>query len=117
MNILGLNGWTDRGHDGGASLIVDGKLLFSVEEEKLIRKRHAYDTLPILSIAECLKYAKLSLDDIDGFYIGWDYAYLGDLLNTCLIEKKEFSKQLFGSERYAHKIHYIPHRWKYADLS
>jgi predicted NodU family carbamoyl transferase len=41
MNILGLNGWTDRGHDGGASLIVDGKLLFSVEEEKLIRKRHA----------------------------------------------------------------------------
>ena len=42
MKVLGINGWSERGHDGGASLIVDGKLLFSVEEEKLICKRHAY---------------------------------------------------------------------------
>ncbi len=70
MKVLGLNGWTERGHDGGASLIVDGKLVFSIEEEKLICKRHAYDTIPKESIKECLKSQNLSLDDIDRFVFG-----------------------------------------------
>jgi len=65
MNVMGLNGWIERGHDGGASIIVDGKLIFSVEEEKLIGKRHAYDEMPICSINECLKNSGLTLDDID----------------------------------------------------
>ena len=34
-----------------------------VEEEKLIGKRHAYDTLPHESIKKCLEYANLELDE------------------------------------------------------
>ena len=70
MKVLGLNGWTERGHDGGASLIVDGKLVFSVEEEKLIGRRHAYDTIPTESIKACLEYGDLTLDDVDKFVFG-----------------------------------------------
>ena len=46
MKVLGLNGWTERGHDGGATLIIDGNLVFSVEEERLTGVRHAYDSIP-----------------------------------------------------------------------
>ena len=53
MKVIGLNGYTDRGHDGGASLIVDGKLVFCIEEERLTRQRHAYDSLPNNSIKAC----------------------------------------------------------------
>ena len=64
MKILGLNGWTERGHDGGASLIIDGKLVFAIEEERLVGRRHAYDTIPRESIKACLKYGNLTLDEI-----------------------------------------------------
>ena len=73
MKVLGLNGWTERGHDGGATLIIDGNLVFSVEEERLTGVRHAYDSIPTKSINACLKYANLTLDDIDKFIFGWDY--------------------------------------------
>ena len=76
MKILGLNGWKTRGHDGGASLIIDGKLIAAVEEEKLIGFRHAYDTLPIESINFVLSSNNLKLDDIDKIVIGWDFPYL-----------------------------------------
>lgn len=114
MKVLGLNGWTERGHDGGASLIIDGKLVFSIEEEKLIGKRHAYDTLPLQSISTCLKYGNLTLEEIDKFIIGWDYEKLYEMLNDKFISKAEMSKELFGSEKYASKIEYLTHHKAHA---
>ena len=114
MKVLGLNGWTERGHDGGASLIVDGKLLFSIEEEKLIGKRHAYDALPLKSIEACLNYGKISMDDIDKIVIGWDYEKLCEMLNKKFISKKEMSKVLFGNEKYCDKIEYLTHHVAHA---
>ena len=61
MIIMGLNGWTERGHDAGASLIIDGNLVFAIEEEKIIRKRYAYDCKPINSIRACLEYSHINL--------------------------------------------------------
>ncbi len=114
MKVLGLNGWTERGHDGGASLIVDGKLVFSVEEEKLIGKRHAYDRLPLESIKVCLKYGNLTLEEIDKFIIGWDYEKLYEMINVKFISKQQMSKALFDDEKYADKIEYLTHHKAHA---
>ena len=114
MKVIGLNGYTDRGHDGGASLIVDGKLVFCIEEERLTRQRHAYDSLPNNSIKACLEYGNLSLDDIDKFVIGWDYSYLYGMINRDFISNEEMSKLLFGNKKYASKISYINHHIAHA---
>lgn len=114
MKVLGINGWSERGHDGGASLIVHGKLLFSVEEEKLICKRHAYDTLPLESIKACLNYGNITMDDIDKVVIGWDYEKLYEMLGKKFISKEEMSKALFNDEKYADKIEYLTHHQAHA---
>ncbi len=114
MKILGLNGWIERGHDGGATLIENGKLIFSVEEEKLICKRHAYDTMPLKSIEAALKFSGLKLDEIDGFYIGWDYESLYKMLGKEFITKEEMSEKLLGSPKYSDKINYVSHHLAHA---
>ena len=98
MKVLGLNGWIERGHDGGASLIVDGKLIYSIEEEKLIGKRHAYDTMPIESIKKCLEYGNLTLDDIDKFVIGWNYPLIYKMLNKEFMYKGVLAESYVATE-------------------
>ncbi len=111
---MGLNGWTDRGHDAGASLIIDGKLTFAIEEERLIRKRYSYDSKPTYSIQSCLDFSKISLDDVDAFYVGWDYEKLYRMIGQKFISKEQMSLELFGSTSYAKKIHYVEHHLAHA---
>lgn len=61
MNILGLS---FACHDAAAVLLVDGKIVSAIQEERLTRVKHDY-RLPRLSIEHCLKTAGLSLSDID----------------------------------------------------
>ena len=42
MNILGINCF---GHDSSATLVIDGKVVFAIEEERLNRKKH-YGGIP-----------------------------------------------------------------------
>ncbi|MFA7689102.1 MAG: carbamoyltransferase C-terminal domain-containing protein [Bacilli bacterium] len=114
MNILGLNGWVERGHDGGASIISNGKLLLSIEEERLSRLRHAYDSLPLKSIKEALRITKIKLDEIDRICIGWNYPSLFKMIGKKFITKKEMSKCLFNTDKYADKIFYINHHEAHA---
>ena len=66
MNILGIHGGvTINQHDAGAALLVDGKLISFVEEERLIRMKSARGTLPIQSILACLREAKFDIRDIN----------------------------------------------------
>ncbi len=58
--ILGLNCYHA---DSSACLIVNGKLEFAIEEERLNRIKHTSD-LPILSIKECLKQTGVSENEI-----------------------------------------------------
>ena len=76
MKILGINGWTVRGHDGGAALIDDGKLKFAIEEERLVGIRHAYDRIPYESIKMICEEENICIDDIDKVAIGWNYPVL-----------------------------------------
>ena len=60
MKILGVH----IGHDSGAALIIDGEVVADVSEERFVRIKH-YAGLPTNSIDFCLKYAVISIEDID----------------------------------------------------
>lgn len=60
---LGLSG--ALGYDPAAALFVDGELTLAVEEERLVRRKHARDMLPIESIRYCLRAAKLKPRQVD----------------------------------------------------
>lgn len=66
MNVLGLSGGHHYGStDATAALIVDGRLVAAVEEERLTRVKHAPSAMPRESIRACLRQASLTLRDID----------------------------------------------------
>ena len=60
MKILGIH----IGHDSSAALIVDGKIVADVAEERFTRTKH-YCGLPSASLDYCLKSQKLTMEDID----------------------------------------------------
>lgn len=60
MNVLGIH----IGHDSSAALIVDGKVVADVAEERFTRTKH-YCGLPLASIEYCLKSRSLNITDVD----------------------------------------------------
>jgi predicted NodU family carbamoyl transferase len=74
--ILGINGWFKRTHDPSACIIINGELVAMAEEERFIRKKHAFGKVPYNSIAFCLNKAKITLDDVDKVAVGWNYKKL-----------------------------------------
>jgi carbamoyltransferase len=70
MIILGVSGAEAIFHDSSATLLIDGKIVASVEEERFNRKKHS-DGLPFNAIAYCLRTGGVSASDIDhvGFFL------------------------------------------------
>ena len=58
--ILGLNAYHG---DSSAAIVVDGKLIAAVEEERFRRIKH-WAGFPSLSIEYCLKEAGVALSDV-----------------------------------------------------
>ncbi|WP_336036280.1 carbamoyltransferase [Halobacterium yunchengense] len=52
-------------HDPSAALFEDGDLAFAVEEERLVRRKHATDVFPERAIRACLDARDLELADVD----------------------------------------------------
>ncbi|MFC1646821.1 carbamoyltransferase [Patescibacteria group bacterium] len=61
MTILGISSFY---HDSAAVLLIDGKVVAAIEEERLSRLKHD-NGFPFKAIEWCLKEAGLSIDDID----------------------------------------------------
>ncbi len=61
MIVLGLK---IRGHDTGAAIIADGKIV-AIAEERLNRVKHSFDMFPELSIPYCLGALNIKAEDID----------------------------------------------------
>ncbi|MBI3038908.1 carbamoyl transferase, partial [bacterium] len=83
MIILGINCVY---HESSAALLLDGKLSFFVEEERINRIKHGKPSkvnnphlLPMNAISECLKFANITLDDVD--FIGFSFDNGGRLQN------------------------------------
>ena len=71
MNILGLNFFHA---DSAACLIVNGKIIAAIEEERYDRIKHS-DNFPINSIKFCLEIGKLRLEDINYVAVNFNNNY------------------------------------------
>lgn len=68
MNIVGINAYHG---DASAALVVDGKLVAAVEEERFNRIKH-WAGFPAESIRWCLKVAGISASDVDHVAISFN---------------------------------------------
>src|SRR4030066_1633502 len=68
MIILGLNAYHG---DSSACILIDGKLIAAVEEERFTRIKH-WAGLPTGAIRYCLDEARVSIEDIDHIAINRD---------------------------------------------
>lgn len=68
MIILGLNAYHG---DSSACIVVDGKLIAAVEEERFTRIKH-WAGLPVQSVQFCLREAESSLADVDHVAVNRD---------------------------------------------
>jgi carbamoyltransferase len=51
-------------HDSAAALVIDGKVICAIEEEKLSGEKHD-SSFPFKAIQWCLEYTKITIDEID----------------------------------------------------
>ena len=51
-------------HDSAAALVIDGKVICAIEEEKLSGEKHD-SSFPFKAIQWCLEYAKITIDEVD----------------------------------------------------
>lgn len=66
MIILGINGGVRLGYqDTSAALVIDGKLVAAVEEERLNRVKFAPGQIPQKAIVEVLSIAGINIQDVD----------------------------------------------------
>ena len=84
MLILGLNLFHA---DSSASLIKDGKIIYSLEEERFKRIKH-YSGFPIEAIGKVLKYSNTSIEDID--YITTNKSNLYNIFEKVKFSLKHF---------------------------
>ncbi len=97
--ILGINAYHA---DSSACLIVEGKLIAAVEEERLNRKKH-FAGYPVESIKECLKIADKRSNQITD--IAFNTKPLSNLIPKAFFYIKNFSfKKNFSSKRILKKI-------------
>ena len=76
--------------DSSSCLMKNGKLVCAFEEERLNRIKH-WAGVPLLSINECLKYAKIKIEDIDTITINSNpFSNLKKNFYTPLIQKIYF---------------------------
>jgi carbamoyltransferase len=76
MIILGIAGLF---HDAAAALVRDGELIAFVEEERLIRQKHAHGKFPHHAIRFCLDHAGIDFRDVD--YLAFYYDAARSLLH------------------------------------
>lgn len=58
-------------HDPSAVVFVDDALAFGVEEERLVRRKHAPRTFPIRAVRACLDYCGVGLPAVDRVVVPW----------------------------------------------
>jgi carbamoyltransferase len=51
-------------HDSAATIVIDGKVICAIEEEKLSGEKHD-SSFPFKAIQWCLEYTKITIDEID----------------------------------------------------
>ncbi|MDV2481063.1 carbamoyltransferase [Methanoculleus sp. Wushi-C6] len=131
MIILGINYIY---HDSTACVVKDGKLIASLEEERLNREKHTY-AFPKQAIARCLEIAGLTAEEIDHIAISFrpdlerprKIAYALKLgWKTRAFSSKELGFALFATRAFRlwfdatftkdrkPEVHFVPHHLSHA---
>ncbi len=80
LHIRPRTGWvaglTHGAHDASSVLCHEGSLVVWVEQERISRRKHAVEESPAESLAKCLDFAGIKLDDLDCIALGSDHARL-----------------------------------------
>ena len=98
--ILGINAYHG---DSSACLVIDGRLVCAIEEERIRRIKH-WAGLPTESIKWCLEYAGINLKDVDYIAIGRNpYAHLGQKILR-IVKKRPSFKFLSNRAKNAVKL-------------
>ena len=143
MVILGINGGYNlpyenryhvyKGgyeHDASACLLVNGKVEYAIEEERLTRIKHT-TSFPYMSIQACLKYGGLLIHDIDAIAIMGEekqhnLVLMQDYVNNQHSERSYFSYRELLKSNFEksldvcisdEKIHFINHHVAHASSS
>ncbi|MFJ9542574.1 carbamoyltransferase [Streptomyces sp. NPDC101225] len=74
------------GHDSSAALLIDGKLVAAVEEERLNREKKT-SKFPVNAMRWCLDSAGITFDDVDTFAFSWNFSQ--DVVNKMIAEITE----------------------------
>jgi carbamoyltransferase len=72
LGATGINKHYLLGHDAAAALLIDGRLVAAVEEERLNREKKTTD-FPVNAIDWCLKEAGITFDHVDLFAFPWNW--------------------------------------------
>jgi carbamoyltransferase len=67
VNVLGIN----FSNDASASLVVDGRVVMAVQEERFARVKH-FAGFPENAISACLKAGKVSMEEVDTVAFFWN---------------------------------------------
>lgn len=138
MVILGLNYYY---HDSTACIVVDGKLIAAIEEERLNRDKHT-KSFPARAIDRCLKMAGLTYQDVDHIAISikpshhivkkisyWTFhtrsiktakAFVRNEIGHVFMKQRGFwswYKNHWASIKKGPKVHFIPHHNCHATAS
>lgn len=93
MKVIGISGGFRQGYqDVSACLVIDGKVVAAVEEERLNRIKFSAGKLPYLSILEVLKIGNIQFSDLD--CIAFHGSTWGDEIQPRL---EDYFVQHFGS--------------------
>ena len=85
MVIIGLN---INHADSAACIIVNGKIVAAIEEERFVRKKH-YSGFPFYSIEFCLQSAKLKMSEVD--FVTLNYSPKSNLKQKILYSIKNLA--------------------------
>jgi len=112
MIILGLN---INHADTSACIIVNGKIIAAIEEERFVRKKH-YAGFPLNSIEFCLSIAKLTINDVNFITLNYSpssnlkqkvFYIIKNIISISTLKKiLSFKKKLFYTsdlQRYLNK--------------
>lgn len=108
MNILGISALY---HDSAASLVIDGKLVAAVQEERFTRVKHDL-TMPVNAIECCLKEGHIRKEDIE-MVVFYDNPlltldrYMKNILATGKDSKDVIDRSfesMFGEKIWIHKV-------------
>lgn len=59
-------------HDPASAIILDGKIIFAIEEERINGIKGSKGIFPLNAVRECMNYCKITEDDLECIAVGYD---------------------------------------------